>query len=584
MAFIHLDAHAASKEKTHMPKQASGKSGQSYLKRFLFALPAAAALCLTFFFFGPMEMVMTNSASFQYDAIEIVAPIMGVVTACAILLGSAFLALFRGKLFNVLVAVCLAFALCLYAQGAFLNGGIPSLSGDNIDWQHYMPRMLVNTFIWLLLFSVPFVLLHFKDAWKTAALLLPVILIVMQLSGIVSLVVGPNRDEIRGPQAGYMTNDQIADFSTEQNVLVFMLDRMDYNFIAEIEKRNPGFFDRLDGFTCYDNAISQFAHTRPGANFMLTGYDATLFKERADDYFKHSWDDGERHILQDFKNAGYDIDLYGEIRSLLGTDYESFRPYVNNIKLASRASWRKLAVRMAMLSGYRDFPYAMKPFFRFSTDTFNNVFSGRAGFSGDEAVMNEYLPNASFTSDTKFFKFYEFKGSHSPYTLTADGQHSSTETDALTQTMGAFEVLMRIMDRLKAEGAYKDTAIVITADHGVIYSDYEPLEHPTLIGMFYKPAGVEGTPLERSNAPVSLRNVPPTLLKNAGLDYSAYGTPLDEVPDDASIVRDYCHTIADKDGAWIDTYALYYDVGYDAQDLDSWKLRETVDIEYPLSF
>lgn len=568
-----------------MPKSGAGKAGQNgYFKRFLFALPAVAALCLTFFFFSPVEMVMSNATSFQYDAMQIVVPIMGAFTACAILAGTAVLALFRGKVYNILTALCLAAAICLYVQGAFLNGGIPSLSGDNIDWQHYLPRMLVNTAIWIVLFSVPFILLRFKEAWKTAAVLVPVILVVMQAAGIVSMAVGSNRDEIRGPQAGYMTNSEIVDFSTESNVLLIMLDRMDYNFIAKIEERYPGFFDRLDGFTCYDNAISEFAHTRPGANYMLTGYDATLFKERADDFFKHSWDDGERHILKDLKDAGYDINLYGEIRSLLGTDYASFQPYINNIKLASRVSWKKLAVRMAILSAYRDFPYTMKPFFRCSTDTFNNVFSGARGFSGDEADMNGFLPNAAFSGDTRTFKFYEFKGSHTPYTLTAEGEHSDTETDALSQTMGAFEVLIRLMDALKANSAYRDTAIIITADHGVIYSDYEPLEHPTRIGLFYKPAGVEGTPLQRSYAPVSLKNVPATLVKSAGLDYGAYGTPLDEVPDDESIVREYCRTIADKKGEWIDTYALYYDVAYDAADLDSWTLRETVDIEYPLTF
>lgn len=567
-----------------MSNQAAGKAGQSgYFKRFLFALPAVAALCLTFLFFSPVEMVMTNATSFRYDALEVVAPVMGILSACAILAGAAVLALFRGRVFNVLVTVCLAFALCLYAQGAFLNKGIPSLDGDNIDWQRHLFKMLANTAIWLVLFCVPFVLLHFKGAWKTAALLLPVILIVMQLAGVVSLMVGPNRDDIRGPQSGYMTYDEVVDFGG-QNVVLFMLDRLDYLCIEKIEETNPGFFDRLDGFTCYDNAISPFAHTRPAANFMITGYDATLFKERADDFFKHSWDDGDRHILKDLKAAGYEIDLYGEIRSLLGTDYESFMPYVNNIRIATTVRWKRLVPRMALLSAYRDFPYAMKPFFRCSTDTFNNVFGGRAGFGDDEAAMNDFLPDATFTADKKYFKFYEFKGAHPPYTLAADGTHADGETDPYTQAMGAFEVLIRIMDQMKANGAYKDTAIIITADHGVIYSDYEPLEHPTRIGLFYKPAGVEGTPLERSYAPVSLRNVPATLVKDAGLDYAAYGTPLDEVPDDESLVRDYCRTIADKNGPWIDTYALYYDVAYDASKLESWTLRDAVDIEYPLTF
>lgn len=563
--------------------KASAASRGGWVRRFLFALPSSAALFFTFFFFGPVETVMANSASFQFGALSAVAPIMGLFALLCTAAAAALIALCRGRLYGALQAVCLGLALCLYVQGAFLNGGIPTLSGDDADWSAWTARMIANGAVWLALLIAPFALLRFREIWRYAAVVLPVTLFAMQLAGLAGTMATHPVD--RNIQTGFLTSDGLCDYSGKGDVLVFMLDRLDYCFIEAVEEKQPGFFDRLDGFTCYDNAISQFAHTRPGMNFMLTGYDATLFRESADDFFFHSWDDGERHILKDMKAAGFDIRLYGDIRSLLGRNYESFTPWISNIDTSRGSISAPLMVkRMAIMNAYRDFPTAVKQYFFCTTEDCNRVFRRGVGYDPDETVYDARMSGMTADGGARCFRFYEFNGSHEPYRLRSDGSKSPFRTDATSQTMGCFEILLRTFDRLKQSGAYRDTAIIITADHGYMHGDYSPLEQPARIGLFYKPAGAEGAPLARSYAPVSLRNVPATIAKAAGLDYAAYGTPLDETPDDTGIVRDYCRTIAVAGDRWEDARALYYDVLYDAADPDSWILRHTEDIEYPLGF
>ncbi len=565
-----------------MAKSASSGAGKSWLRRFLLALPAAAGLVLTFFFFSPLETVLSNGASFQFSAMGVVAPVMGLFSLCAIVAGAAVLSLFRGRLYGVLVAVCLAFALCLYAQGTFLSGSTPQLSGESVNWTRMKGEMLVNTAVWAVLFSIPFILLHFRGVWKFACVILPLAMCVMQLSGVVSLMLKP---EALDQDDGCLTFEGFCDYSAEGNVLVFMVDRMDYQYIEAIEQETPDFFARLDGFTCYDNAISQFAHTRPAMNFMLTNYDVTMFREEADDFYLHSWDDGERHILKDLKAGGYDIDLYALTRYMLGKNFEGFTPYVSNLKMGTGyINKARLILQMSMLSAYRNFPLTMKPFFYTTTSRINTVYNRNTMYMPDESAYDKRMAKMTSASEAKRFKFYEFNGAHAPYRLNADGKASGGTTSAVTQAKGCFEILLRAFNRMKEAGIYRDTAIIILADHGYMYSDYAPLEYPTRIAMFYKPAGEEGTPLQRSYAPVSLRNVPATILKAAGLDSSAYGVPLDEVPDDESVVRDYIRTIADKKLGWKDCYALYYDVQYDASKLENWTLDHTENIEYPLGF
>ena len=558
------------------------KNRSTYIRRFLFALPAVAALVLTFFFFSPVETVTLNASSFKYSGLKTVIPIMGIFSAVAIVAGTAMLGAFRGKLYDALLAVCLAFALCLYIQGTFMAGMTPPLSGDDVIWSGMKKGMALNTVIWSALFSLPFLSLHFRKTWRYTCILLPAIILVMQLTGLISLLVRPDIEDV---ETGYLDYSDFCTYSDQGNTLVFMVDRLDYNYIDGVLADDPTFFDRLDGFTSYDNAISQFAHTRPAMNFMLTNYDATLFQEKASDFFEHSWDDGERHILKDLASAGYSSNLYGAIQSLLGKNYASFTPYLSNVKsINSNINIKRFVYRMATLSAYRCFPLTMKPFFQAYSSVYNDVFKTQAEYVIDETIYDRRMSDMSVTSNGKCFKFYEFFGSHPPHSLNADGTRSKEQTDVISQTKGCFEILLRAFDKMKAAGIYKDTAIIILADHGTPYDDYKALETPTRIGLFYKPAGVEGTPLKNTYVPVSLRNIPATIIKTAGLDYSAYGVPLDEVPDDKTIVRDYVRTIADRDIGWKDCWALHYDVAYDAADIDSWTLKSTEKIEYPMGF
>lgn len=558
------------------------KTRSTWLRRLPASLLAVSALVLTFFFFSPSEMTLLNPSSFRFSAMGAVVPIMGLFSVVAIVLGAAILALFRGKAHNLLVALCLAAALCLYVQGTFMTGTTPPLSGDAVDWAAMNRARILNLVEWVVIFSVPFILLRFRQVWGYARILLPALIIVMQLTGFISLMLRP---DLSRTDVGYLSYDGYCDYSDQGNTLVIMLDRLDHKYIDDVLAQDPEFFDRMDGFTRYDNAISQYAHTRPGMNFILTNYDATMFKEPAVDFFEHSWDDGERHILKDLTDADYDVNLFGGISSLLGQHYDRFTPYVSNIRLTSdNIQPIKVVFRMSMLSAYRCFPLALKPKFYHSSTWYDHVFKKGTNSDTDMTVYDKMMPDMTVQSDHKCFKFYEMQGSHAPYTLNADGTKSKNETDVVSQTMGSFEILYRAFDEMKKAGIYKDTAIIITADHSYIGDDYKPLESPARIGIFYKPAGVEDTPFQTSYAPVSLRNIPATILKSAGLDYSAYGVPLDEVPDDKTIVRDYVRTIADRAIGWIDCWALYYDVAYDAADMDSWTLTRTDKIEYPLSF
>lgn len=69
-------------------------------------------------------------------------------------------------------------------------------------------------------------------------------------------------------------------YSPEKNTIIFLLDRLDYDYMEQVLETDPDFFAPLDGFTSFTNATSEYARTKPAANFMFTGNESCLLTFR----------------------------------------------------------------------------------------------------------------------------------------------------------------------------------------------------------------------------------------------------------------------------------------------------------------
>ncbi|MCR5723552.1 MAG: YidC/Oxa1 family membrane protein insertase [Treponema sp.] len=59
----------------------------------------------------------------------------------------------------------------------------------------------------------------------------------------------------------------------KQNVIVFMLDRSESQYVEEMFKESPDFFDAFSGFTYYPNTVSFNGHTLMGSPLVYGGYE-----------------------------------------------------------------------------------------------------------------------------------------------------------------------------------------------------------------------------------------------------------------------------------------------------------------------
>jgi len=556
----------------------------AFLRRLQFAAPAACLLCFTFLFFGPYEVVAFNGPSLSYHHSDIIATLLIAAFITSLFL-SIMLSLLSKKLFPFAVGTVFSTALCFYLQAGFFNGALGALTGDTIDWLALRSDMIVNAAVWLLVFIAVFALLHIKrPLFNSLVVYVSMLLLFMQTVPAVGIILGAYEETKRTERNDYsLQTTGIYEFSKADNVFVIVLDRLDYDYIESTLAIEPTLFDRFDGFIQYTNAISTYFRTRPALAHLLTGCEDLAYRTTPETYYKECWTYGGRDILQSLDDLDFRMDIYANIQDLF-SDPKYAAQYISNLSnIEEKPLPHRILKRMVILSAYRFFPIAAKqPFFKSTSYYSEDV------YASEPYSLNDSKHGAGFSGITAketqpIFKFIHFNGTHAPYTLTRNGTYADYSTSVEDQLIGCIGLLNRAFDRMKELDIYENASIIITADHGNAVSDVSPLLKPTRIGLFYKPSGSSGTPIVHNSAPVSTQNIPATIIKAAGGDYSAYGRPLDEIAKDEELIRTaYKSTISPHHNEEAVVYT--YHIHGDASDMDNWEMVDSFEIQKKHSF
>ena len=556
------------------------EDSRTYKNRLGISAFAVLALAFTFVFFGPLEIVAFSGDSLVFTYSDVIWLLAGMAVA-VLVIAAPLLALLRGRLFNYVISVLFAVSVGGYLQALLLNSGLGLLTGDSIVWSEQMKNMVSGLLLWggILCIVLLVMYLH-RKFWAKMVFAVSCVLVIMQLVPTVGIL-GGAYDSVEPPVFGdYFLSDNDFEQLGEENVLVFVLDRLDYDYIQQVLRKDPDFFEGLDGFTSYTNAISGYARTKPALLHMLTGAEEDAYRVPVSQYYREAWDE-KANLLQILQDADYSVALYSNIRNLFSAAEFANDNLENVTNGKGGVNYAVAAQKLLQLSAFRYTPTVLKPFFWADTNYYNTDIyreNHSVAYQFNDAAYALRLQESEVSRE-KSFKLYHFYGSHAPYNLNADGTASDTATTALDQTKGSFVNLMKIFDRMKELGIYEDATIIITGDHGAAISDLKPLQKATRIGLFYKPAGSAGTPLQQSSGPVSVTNIPATIAKAVGADGSAYGLPLDEVAEDAEITRVYYKSVCDPE-TFRETKLCVYHVTGDAAVFDNWELVETVDIPY----
>ena len=582
------------------------RDDRKYPMRLLICVLMFAAISFTFIVFGPIDLVLSNENEITFSYLDILEPILFTGLIC-FLLPTIIFPFFKGRLLDLVLCFAMIILIGGYLQGNYLNIDLGTLTGDAIRWENYGPQMLKNTLIWALVaIGVIGVRYFMSRFWKGICIFVPSLIIIVQLVALVSVLPpeGEEKPSVIGSVHPILTMDGINVVSANNNVIHIVLDRLDNILVKRLLRENPTFFDELDGFTRFTNYTAKYLTTSPSVTELLTGkmyYGETDSKQ----YYKEAFEEGT--LLPDLLSENFDINLFMAQNYAFG-NIDEIDEYASNIKeVVINADKKHLAELVLRLSGYRYAPISLKSAFWLSSSQFDLGAIDESEYHpwvDDDVKVYEYLnghPIIIRDDSKNVYKYIHLRGPHPPYDWDKDLKYISSGGSSAEQVKGTFKIVFDYLDQLKDLGIYEKSTIIITADHGA--GDIS--EYPPVPGLFVKPAGSAGTPIEYSPAPVTTDNLRATINKAAEgkpikppepLDEDApmpprppvapgehdYGPTLFEVPERADIVRVlYAYVRVGAGNSAKDSIRIRkYEIRGDAADLNNWTEVERFKVDY----
>lgn len=573
---------AEQSEKELLQKKAKALWGdkRTYTNKLVLSGAAMLAACYTFIFFGPLEMVAFGGNSFIFTYQDVIGLLLAAM-ATVMIVGTLVISLLRGKIYNYVITIIFAVTVSGYLQAALLNGSVGALTGETVEWSSMKSEMIISMAAWFTVFIIAITVLYFHSAiWRKMVIGVSITLVVMQFAPLVGILLGAYEEtKITEETRAVFSNEGIQELSTEDNVLVFILDYMDYDYVESIYNENPSFFDDFQGFTGYSNAVSTFGRTRPSVCNILTGYTDGAYMVSENEFIERAWESQRPNILDVMQDKGYSIEMYAPMSELFASS-EVAANYVSNVELQVKGPTKiipgAMLKKQMYLSVYRYAPIAIKPFFWEYTDFYNN---GVCQGSTQVDALG-LLVEANANRSNKTFKLYHLDGAHPPCYLNRYGERMPTQTNEYEQAMGCLHMMKAVFARMKELGIYENSTIILTADHGDPRKMWQDNFQGMQIGMFYKPAGSGNAPMIWSDAPVGNINIPATLASAVGADAAQFGVSLDAVGEENServFYRVHSRGGDVFDEKYLDTYRITGNAG----NFTNWNLEETKAILKP---
>lgn len=512
-----------------------------FKRKFSFALIINLFFAFTLIVYGPYEIFISNSSDFDFTFLNFWW-MPCVVAGFYIIITSSVISCLPEKLCSTLLTLIFSFTLCCYLQAMFFNGKMKVLIGEQISWD--AKTILINLFAWFVIFVSIFIIKFiFKKYWKKIFSFVSCSLIIMQLVALFSLLA--TTDILKEEKNGYISTEGMFDLSSNDNVIVFILDFFDGKTMDAILEKYPDTLSSFDSFTYFPNATSVHSRTYPSIPYLLTGIPCH-FDLKPEKYVNNAFNNS--NFLSTLSSNGINIGLY-TFDEYIGNSAKSkicnFIPADLSLKFVPTIKY------LAKIILYRDMPYLCKARFTYdATDINNNVTSNSRQNEGIQKVQAKNPVSAYRNFDDEWFnnminettwKLTDNNGAFRFYHL---GSCHLDLNNREFYGQRSLEIVYNYLEHLKDLGIYDSSTIIITADHGSSGGG-KTLDLPQQTAvplLIVKPAEITSETIKISNAPVSHTDIIPTVLNGFSLDYTDYGKTVFDISEKENRNRYYYYS------------------------------------------
>ena len=442
-------------------------------------------VCFMFFLYAPLELYFTNKDEFWYD-IYVIAPVMFcvfLVSSAVFILGFALLIKGNEKLCRVGLLFLFIVFICSYIQGNYLIRYLPVMDGREIDWSKYTIGRIQSVLLWIIVIAIVTILVRALRMDRMYGLICVVSVCVLLMFVVTLSTLCITNGGWKSKTSICVTTDQEWTMSDKHNFIILLWDMLDGGAFSDIVIGDQEKEQIFKDFTLYDDTMSGYRYTEYNVPFILSGrqFDNRTTRE---EYFKDTVTTAA--LFNELENRNYTLGLY---ETDLRLDESTADRFINVGKYTRRVSSYSAFIRwQIMLVGMKYAPFDLKRFSVVDPTAFERlriVKDGKEPFQISnnmnfyQALMEKEIAHTADNS----FKFIHMWGAHAPYEYDAQMNYlpsGGTYVQSVEMCIMLSDLYLR---KLKENGVYDDSVIIIMADHGngEYYEENNLNQHPVLL-------------------------------------------------------------------------------------------------------
>lgn len=474
----YFDPAVMKKEKRiHLPENSDKASGESRKKGkiqeiaedLIPALFITLSGCFMMCIYAPLDLYFNNKNEFWFNTGILVPQLIRMFCMIAPVVLVAFLIcrLISRKLYTGVLFVSSAAFICSYIQGNFRIKNLPAMDGTPADWSLYRGEDIITLIIWAIVIAALLYIYRFvKDKGFKAVteVVSCVLLLVLSVSLFTSYLGSRNVVE---KNVFVSTKDHEFDVSDTENFFILVLDAVDADRYADVYNSHPEYNEWFEDFTFFQNTTSLYPFTSRAVPHILTG---VVYENERDftEYVTDAMDNCD--FFRALENSDYRMGIYEPELSYNGEQLQRFENMrTDNVEL-NQAAKNTFIKEQFKLSLFKYLPYCLKKYVSCDTNSFTSMIWPQPFLMDNRDFYDDLLQADFVHSNDRTFRYYHIDGAHTPFRYDKDvnyvGENESTYYQSVEASMtiaGAF------LNRLKEEGVYDNSVIIIMADHG--YSD-----------------------------------------------------------------------------------------------------------------
>lgn len=451
-------------------KQCSSKLKET-VKGLLPGYIVAFVFCFMLFVFEPLLMYSVNQIDFWFDLPMMIGPVLTVFGiffgGCVVILSAVYFinkAIVKDKeplVYRIVTVLLFVVFFVTYIQGNFLAGALPALDGSEIDWNGFGAMDFATLGVLTVTVCVIIILNIKKGINRTffySAIASVVVFIMLTISLISEMI---SYDAFKMKYGVITTNNDFDTVSSDKNFVVFLADAVGSSEFGNVINDNPEYKKTFEDFTYYPDTLGSFPCTRDTIPVVLGG--AVNKNEMPFEQFS-SQALNNSPFFKKLNENNYDISVY---------DSELIWYGEKNFNLKNSADYKNylLPVKTFFIEElkyvlFKYLPYAYKGYSKIDSMNFNGLVDKYIWDNRTVYSMIQSEPVLEKSSKNKF-KFIHVEGAHIPFRYDKD-------LNILTDRAGSYEekiesvitLVNAYIERLKVNGTYDNTVIIIMSDHG----------------------------------------------------------------------------------------------------------------------